>query len=233
MEDPAPPALRAIGLTKRYANGRQEKTAVSGVTLSLPAASFWVICGPSGSGKTTLLGLLAGMIAPTSGEVHLHGRRITHLRDHHRALVRRNGVGVVFQEFALVTGLSVRENLFLPFVPEGGPSAATRDRAAAWLGRFGVAALGLRIAWRWRPGPRPGQSDEAQLTLERQAELVAAVMQVVLGVGIVGLALSVFVADHLVGGIRGAMCAFGVLASTGSGLAGLAVSALAAVACGG
>jgi hypothetical protein len=98
---------------------------------------------------------------------------------------------------------------------------------AATLAVLG-AALGLRIAWRWRSG----QSDEAQLTLERQAELVAAVMQVTLGVGIVGLALSVFVADHLVGGIRGAMCAFGVLASTASGFAGLAVSAFAAVACG-
>ena len=79
------------------------------------------------------------------------------------------------------------------------------------------AVLGLGIVWRWRAG----QSDEVQLTLERQAELVAAVMQVALFVGIVGLALSVFVADHLVGGIRGAMCAFGVLASTGSGFVGL------------
>ena len=90
------------------------------------------------------------------------------------------------------------------------------------------AVLGLGIVWRWRAG----QSDEEQLALERQAELVAAVMQVALFVGIVGLALSVFVADHLVGGIRGAMCAFAVLASTGSGFFGLAVSALAAVACG-
>lgn len=90
------------------------------------------------------------------------------------------------------------------------------------------AAVGLRIAWRWQAG----QSDEMQLALERRAELVAAVIQAALLAEIFGLALSVFVADHLVGGIRGAMCAFGVLASTRSGFAGLLLSALAGLACG-
>lgn len=133
MSHTLPLAIRTVGLTKRYANGRQEKIALREVSLSIPAGSFWVVSGPSGSGKTTLLGLLAGMIAPTAGEVHLNGKLITHLRDHHRALVRRNEVGMVFQEFALVTGLSVAENLFLPFVPDGGPSAATREKAATLL----------------------------------------------------------------------------------------------------
>lgn len=96
MSHTLPIASRTVGLTKRYANGQQEKTALREVTLSIPAGSFWVVSGPSGSGKTTLLGLLAGMIAPTAGEVHLNERLITHLRDH-RALVRRNGVGMVFQ----------------------------------------------------------------------------------------------------------------------------------------
>jgi hypothetical protein len=74
---------------------------------------------------------------------------------------------------------------------------------------FGVV-LGLRLASQWQPG----QSSERQLALERQAELVASVMQVTLILEVLGLGLSVFVTDHLVGGIRGAMCAFGVLAST-------------------
>ncbi len=103
----------------------------------------------------------------------------------------------------------------------------TQSAVAAGLCGLG-AGLGVAIAWRWRAG----QSSEAQLALERRAELVAAVMQVALLVEILGLALSVLVADHLVGGIRGAMCAFGVLASTRSGYPGLLASALAAVACG-
>jgi hypothetical protein len=92
---------------------------------------------------------------------------------------------------------------------------------------FGVV-LGLRIVRQWRPG----QSSERQLALERQAELVASVMQVTLILEVLGLGLSVFVTDHLVGGIRGAMCAFGVLASTPMGFHGLFVSVLTAMACG-
>ena len=102
-----------------------------------------------------------------------------------------------------------------------------QSAVAATLGVSG-ALLGVVIAWRWRSG----QSNESQLALERLAELAAAVMQVALLVGLLGLALSVFVADHLVGGIRGAMCAFGVLASTASGFTGLLVSLLAALVCG-
>jgi hypothetical protein len=90
------------------------------------------------------------------------------------------------------------------------------------------ALLGLRLASQWEPG----QSSERQLALERQAELVASVMQVTLILEILGLGLSVFVMDHLVGGIRGAMCAFGVLASTSTGFQGLFVSLLIAMACG-
>ena len=87
--------------------------------------------------------------------------------------------------------------------------------------------LGMRIATQWRPG----QSSERQLALERQAELAASVMQVALLLEVLGLGLAVLVTDHLVGGIRGAMCAFGVLASTPSGFYGLLASVLTAVTC--
>jgi putative ABC transport system ATP-binding protein len=133
--------VRAIGLTKRYVSGRSERTALCGVSLAVPAGEFWIVNGPSGSGKTTLLGLLAGMIAPTQGEVQLDGRPITHLRDHHRALVRRNLVGMVFQESALVAGMTLEENVFLPLVPQGGPGEPRRQRAHALLERFGIAAF--------------------------------------------------------------------------------------------
>lgn len=146
--------VRAVGLTKRYQSGREEKTALRDVSLEIPAGQFWVVSGPSGSGKTTLLGLLAGMIAPTRGEVHLAGQCITHLRDHHRALVRRNLVGMVFQEFALVTGMSLEENIFLPWVPQGGPGRAGREKARALLERFGMAAFARTPVERLSAGER-------------------------------------------------------------------------------
>lgn len=98
--------------------------------------------------------------------------------------------------------------------------------AAAALCLLGLV-VGLRLARRWRPG----ESSEQQLALERLAELVATVIQVALLLEVLGLGLSVAVADHLVGSIRGAMCAFGVFGSTKSGFYGLWVSALATVAC--
>ncbi len=89
------------------------------------------------------------------------------------------------------------------------------------------AVLGLRIVSRWRPR----LSSEQQLVLERRAELVASVMQVALLLEVLGLGLAALVADRLVGGIRGAMCAFGVLSSVPTGFHGLLASILAAGAC--
>jgi hypothetical protein len=97
---------------------------------------------------------------------------------------------------------------------------------ATLLCMFGVVG-GWLIVKQWQAG----QSGERQLALERRAELVASVMQVALMLEVLGLGLSVLVADHLVGGIRGAMCAFGVLASTSTGFYGLLASVLAATAC--
>jgi putative ABC transport system ATP-binding protein len=135
--------VRAYALTKRYRSGRVEKTALRQVSLAIPRGEFWIVSGPSGSGKTTLLALLAGMIAPTEGEVVLDGKSITHLRDHHRALVRRNLVGMVFQEFALVAGMTLVENIFLPLVPQGGPGEP----------EIGSARALCSIGSAWRPTP--------------------------------------------------------------------------------
>jgi putative ABC transport system ATP-binding protein len=146
--------VQAIGLTKRYGTGHSETYAVRDVSLAIPGGQFWIVSGPSGSGKTTLLGLLAGMIAPTCGEVRLCGEPITHLRDHHRALVRRHLVGVVFQECALVPRMTVGENLFLPLVPEGGATESDRLKAGALLERFGMAEFARARVERLSAGER-------------------------------------------------------------------------------
>jgi hypothetical protein len=96
--------------------------------------------------------------------------------------------------------------------------------AALWLAGI---VVGAQIALQWRRGA----SSEKQLILERRAELVATLMQVALLLTMVGLGLAVLVADRLVDGIRGAMCAFGVFASTEIGFDTLLVSYAAAVAC--
>jgi putative ABC transport system ATP-binding protein len=138
--------LRCTGLTKEYLVGRSVKRAISDVSLSIPAGEFWAVRGPSGSGKTTLLALLGGMIVPTRGEVQLCGKSLTHLRDHHRAAARRDLVGMVFQDFALVAGMTLMENVFLPLVPLGGARRQHEKKVKGLLERFGVEALaGVKV----------------------------------------------------------------------------------------
>lgn len=134
------PAIDARALTKRYLDGTTRRTVVDAVTLEVPRGAWLVVTGPSGSGKSTLLGLLGGMVTPTSGELRLLGEDAVHLRDHHRAELRRRVVGFVFQELGLVPAMTLEENVLLPLVPTG-VSAAERARIDALLERFGLAKL--------------------------------------------------------------------------------------------
>lgn len=135
------PAIDARALSKRYEDGVRRREVVSEVSLVVPRAAFWVVRGPSGSGKTTLLGLLGAMIAPTSGEVVVCGESLSRLRDHHRTRARRRLVGFVFQELALVPGMTLLENVLLPLAPDGGATPAQRAHAAALLERFGLTSF--------------------------------------------------------------------------------------------
>lgn len=135
------PALDARAISKRYEDGARRREVVSEVSLVVPRGALWVLRGPSGSGKTTLLGLLGAMITPTSGEVWVCGEALSRLRDHHRTRARRRLVGFVFQELALVPGMTLTENVLLPLVPSGGATAAQRAHAAALLERFGLSAF--------------------------------------------------------------------------------------------
>lgn len=135
------PAIDARGLTKRYEDGVRRREVVSDVSVVVPQGALWVLRGPSGSGKTTLLGLLGAMVTPTRGEVIVCGEPLSRLRDHHRTRARRRLVGFVFQELALVPGMTLTENVLLPLVPEGGATNAQRAHAAALLERFGLTAF--------------------------------------------------------------------------------------------
>ncbi len=132
------PAIAVSQVTKRYVDGDRRLDAVAKVELEVPEGELFVLCGPSGSGKTTLLGLMGAMVAPTSGKVALHGRDVTHLRDHHRTQLRRELLGFVFQELQLISGMTVLENVLLPLVPAGGASSDDVAHARELLTRFGL-----------------------------------------------------------------------------------------------
>ena len=96
--------------------------------------------GPSGSGKSTLLHLLGALETPTSGTIELAGRRFDGLDDRELTLLRRDGIGFVFQFFNLLGTLTAEENVLLPALIAGRQDDAMRDRAQALLERVGLAA---------------------------------------------------------------------------------------------
>lgn len=132
------PVLRAESLRKRVRDGDARRDVLVDVSLSVSRGEVVLLAGPSGSGKTTLLALLGGMLLPSSGEVFLEGTAVSRLREPQRARLRRRQVGYLFQDLALVPGLSVLDNVLLPLVPDG---LSAEDEARA-LGR--LDELGLR-----------------------------------------------------------------------------------------
>ncbi|HDP89053.1 MAG TPA: ATP-binding cassette domain-containing protein [Thioalkalivibrio sp.] len=131
------PVVSAHGLTRRVRAPGGELTILQGVELDVAAGEAVAIVGASGSGKSTLLGLLAGLDAPTAGEVHLLGQAMHAVDEDARAAVRAGKVGFVFQSFQLLPGLTALENVMLPL------ELAGREREAGALARQALDDVGL------------------------------------------------------------------------------------------
>lgn len=111
--------------------------ALEDVSLSIETGSCSVLTGPSGSGKTTLLALLGALQRPTRGQVLFQGRPLDRCSDVELARVRRR-LGIVFQDFSLIPGLPVWENITYPLIPRGVGRAERYRRAEELLSRFGL-----------------------------------------------------------------------------------------------
>jgi putative ABC transport system ATP-binding protein len=140
VSDAPAPVLRADAVTKRVRDGSEKRDVLRGISLSISPGELAIVTGKSGSGKTTLLGVLGGMLLPTSGEIWIDGEPVSRLRDHHRSEIRRKKVGYLFQDFALVSGMTALENVLLPLVPDGLAGRAGERKALAALDRLGVAS---------------------------------------------------------------------------------------------
>jgi putative ABC transport system ATP-binding protein len=116
------------GVSKTVASGGHPLTILHPLDLSVPSGRFLAIVGPSGSGKSTLLGLLAGLDAPSSGEIVIDGTDITKLSEDALARLRGEKIGFVFQFFHLVPSLTAFENIAVPMEIAGRRDAAARAR---------------------------------------------------------------------------------------------------------
>jgi putative ABC transport system ATP-binding protein len=102
-------------------------TILHSLDLTIPDGQFISVIGPSGSGKSTLLGLIAGLDAPTSGEIRIDGQAITTMNEDSLAELRGGKMGIVFQSFHLIPSLTALENILVPMEIAGARDA--RERA--------------------------------------------------------------------------------------------------------
>ena len=126
---------RVTHLSKHYGTAGSEVIALDDVSVGIRRGEFTAIMGPSGSGKSTLMHVMAGLDTPTSGRVWIGDREITGLPDRELTLVRRRGVGFVFQAFNLVPTLDVGANIRFPFELDGRRPSADDE---AWIDEIAV-----------------------------------------------------------------------------------------------
>jgi putative ABC transport system ATP-binding protein len=116
-------------VSKIVPSGAEMLTILSALDLKIPDGQFVSIVGPSGSGKSTLLGLIAGLDAPTEGEVFIDGQNITGMNEDALAQLRGEKIGFVFQSFHLIPSLTALENILVPMEIAGARDAHARAQA--------------------------------------------------------------------------------------------------------
>jgi putative ABC transport system ATP-binding protein len=131
--------IEARNVHKTYRMGKVTLPVLKGVSLRIEDGSFTAVMGPSGAGKSTLLHLLAGLDAPTSGEIFWDGQPVSRIDDGGRSVFRNRTIGIVFQFYHLLPELSALENVMVPGLVAGRSRRAARERAEACLKDVGMS----------------------------------------------------------------------------------------------
>ncbi|HKA19258.1 MAG TPA: ABC transporter ATP-binding protein [Blastocatellia bacterium] len=115
-------------VSKVVPSGAEMLTILQPLDMTIPGGQFVAVVGPSGSGKSTLLGLIAGLDAPTAGEIRIDGQPITAMNEDSLAELRGNKIGFIFQSFHLIPSLTALENIMVPMEIAGVRDAQRRAR---------------------------------------------------------------------------------------------------------
>src|SRR5262245_28834748 len=132
------PVVVTRGLRKTFESECAPVRALRGVDFEMSSGEFVAVMGPSGCGKSTLLNVIAGLDTPTDGEVSLAGESLVGRSEDELAIMRRRHIGIVFQFFNLLEGMSVLENVTLPAVIAGAPRKRAEARARDLLDLLGL-----------------------------------------------------------------------------------------------
>lgn len=132
------PVIEIFGLSKLFGIGDATTTALDSITLTIDKGEFVAIMGPSGSGKTTLMNIIGLLDTPTHGEYYLEGKSVAELGQRRRAKLRRDHIGMVFQNFNLLSRVNVIENVALPLTYKGVLPTSRLNAASKILKSFGL-----------------------------------------------------------------------------------------------
>ena len=131
-------AVACTGVKKSFGSGDARVQVLRGVDVSVAPGEITLLVGPSGCGKTTLISIIAGLLAPTAGDVRIFDHRLGDLRGDALVAFRARMIGYVFQQYNLLPALTAAENASLPLLVQG-----RRRSAAIREAREMLAAVGL------------------------------------------------------------------------------------------
>lgn len=125
-------------VNKYFAVGTSRIHILKHIHMTLYSGEFVIIYGASGCGKSTLLHTILGLEAPTTGTVHLRGRNMYEMNTTERTHLRREKIGMVFQQSNWIKSLSVQENVAYPLHLSGAPYERAMERALQMIEEFGM-----------------------------------------------------------------------------------------------
>jgi putative ABC transport system ATP-binding protein len=132
------PVIELFGLSKMFGVGDATTVALDNITLTIDKGEFVAIMGPSGSGKTSLMNVLGLLDTPTHGEYYLESKAVADLSQRKRAKLRRDHIGMIFQNFNLLSRTNVIENVALPLTYRGSLKTKRLTAASKLLKTFGL-----------------------------------------------------------------------------------------------
>lgn len=131
--------IKTTDLQKVFKTEEVETWALNNVSIEIKAGEFVAIMGPSGCGKSTLLNILGLLDNPTAGTYKLNGTDVSNLPESGRTNLRKGIIGFVFQSFNLIDELNVYENIELPLLYMGTPSAERKERVNEAMKRMAIS----------------------------------------------------------------------------------------------
>lgn len=136
--------LKVKNLVKSYGTEKNKYQVLKGVNFEVKPGEFVAVMGPSGSGKTTLLDCISRYKDFESGEILLNNENLGDLNENQMAKVRNEKIGFVFQDFMLLDGLSVFENVCVPQVIKKADCRTMEEKATSLLKMFGIEKIGQK-----------------------------------------------------------------------------------------